>query len=313
MKVSIVITVLNEAESIPTLYEEICQVMTHIPNDFEIIFVDDGSLDNTARILNDLSDGNSHVVYIRHRNNYGKSAAYTAGFRAATGDIIITMDGDLQDDPNELPRFLEALDKNTDLVVGWKQNRLNNEAGKALPSIVFNWILNKTFDLSLHDSNCGFRAMRREVAESLKLYGDYYRFIPAIAHANGHNIREIPINHRKRTFGVSKYRMTRFWTSIFDILSLRFTMSFHDRPLQAFGSIAVAFLLAGSALEIYVIAQKLLGNSFQNHLAAMIAGVFLLIVGVQILVLGLIGVMIASQQLDKNSMEYMSDKENGRQ
>ncbi|MBI2308627.1 MAG: glycosyltransferase [Rhodocyclales bacterium] len=301
MKISIIIPVLNEAESIPTLYAEINAELSQLDLNAELIFIDDGSSDATPHILQNLAESDESVICIRHLRTLGKSAAYAAGFQIADGEIIVTMDGDLQDDPKELPNLLQALETDADIVIGWKQNRFGNEFGKALPSRVFNWLLNWTFGIRLHDSNCGYRAMRSDVARNLTLFGGYYRFIPEMAHAKGFRVKEIPVAHRRRVYGSSKYGLARFWTSVFDILALRFSLSFQDRPLQAFGSIAAIFMIAGSTLEAYVLWQKIQGNAFQTHLAALITGIFLLIIGVQILAIGLIGVMLAAHRYDSST------------
>lgn len=296
MNLSILIPVLNEAESIKQLYTELDAKLSQLTLTAELIFIDDGSIDDTPLCLKQIASRDQRVIWIQHPRTFGKSACYSAGFSAAHGEIIVTMDGDLQDDPEELPGMLDALDSGTDIVIGWKQNRLRNEFGKAIPSKIFNWLLSRTFSINLHDSNCGYRAMRHEVAESLMLYGGYYRFIPEIAHAKGYRVKEIPIKHRKRIHGHSKYGVGRFWTSVFDMLALRFSLSFLDRPLQVFGSTAAIFMLIGGGLELYVLWQKLHGESFQTHLAALVTGIFLMIVGVQILAVGFIAVMIAAHR-----------------
>lgn len=295
MNISIVIPAFNESASLATLHGEITSVLRTLGKPYEIILVDDGSNDGTDRAMSELAAADSNVRAFRLSRNQGKSAAYRAGFARARGSIIITLDGDLQDDPNEIPRMLDALDRDSlDLVVGWKQQRMQNEPGKAFPSKLFNRVLRVLFGVRLHDSNSGFRALRAELVSSLVLRGDYYRFIPQLAHLKGYRVAEIPVQHRRRQHGSSKYGWSRFLTGILDAIALRFEVSFSEKPLHAFGALSLPFLLAGIGLELYVLARKIAGDAFADHVAALLVGVMLLIVGVQILSIGLIGVLLAA-------------------
>jgi glycosyltransferase involved in cell wall biosynthesis len=232
---------------------------------------------------------------IQFRKNYGKSAAYSRGFLSAKGRIIITLDADLQDNPGEIPKLLRLLDNGQDLAVGWKQDRLSNEPAKKTASWVFNRIVRVFFGIRLHDSNSGFRAMRREVAKSLELYGDLYRFIPEIAHSKGYKVAETGVSHRRRKFGQTKYGPTRFWTGFLDLITVRFLSRFIQKPLHFFGTVGLFPLSVGLALEAYVLAKKLSGEPFATHLAALIIGVLLILVGLQFIATGLIGEMISKQ------------------
>lgn len=296
MRTSMVIPVYNEACSIQLLYEELNPILTEIAQsnkaDCEVIFVDDGSTDSTAEEVSALAATDSRVKLIRMRRNRGKSAAYSAGFAASQGDIIITLDGDLQDDPAFIPKLLAKLQQGYDLVVGWKQNRLENEPVKTLSSRIFNSLKSLFFGLKLHDSNSGFRVMRSAVARSLQLHGDLYRFIPELAARQGFRVTELPVIHRRRRFGASKFGPGRFWTGLLDLLSVRFLIGFVHKPLHFFGTIGLFPLLSGLALEAYVLLRKLLGSRFQTHLAALIIGVLLIMIGVQLIAIGLIGEMI---------------------
>ncbi len=299
---SIVIPAFNEEESITELYSEIVAVMENLSRNFEIIFIDDGSFDGTLQKMQTLQTQDNRVQIIRFTRNFGKSAAYTAGFDVAHGEIIITLDADLQDDPREIPKLLMVLKSGYDLVVGWKQNRLANEPTKTIPSRIFNFIVRLIFGLKLHDSNSGFRVLRRAVATSLELYGDLYRFIPELAHLKGFRVTECGVQHRQRKYGQSKYGITRFWTSIFDLLTIRFITAFIHKPLHFFGAMGLLPLIIGFLLEIYVLIRKIMGDTFQTHLAALIIGVMLILVGLQLLATGLLGEMIA---IPKQSPRYI--------
>lgn len=295
MNLSVVIPAFNESASLIVLHGELSAVLASLDEHYEIILVDDGSNDGTDRVMSELAARDEHVRAFRLPRNQGKSAAYRAGFAQARGRIVVTLDGDLQDDPHEIPRMIEALDRDGfELAVGWKQQRLNNEPTKALPSKLFNRALNLLFGLRLHDSNSGFRAMRSDVLPALVLRGDYYRFIPQMAHLKGHRVTEVPVQHRPRLHGASKYGWSRFFTGLMDALALRFTVSFAEKPLHAFGALSVPFILAGAGLEVYVLVRKLAGGAFGDHLAALSISVLCLVVGVQILSVGLIGVLLTA-------------------
>ena len=293
-RVSLVVPVYNEAESVVRLWEEVkdSPVAEEL---LEAIFVDDGSTDGTAAAVKALAEQDSRVRLIRFSRNFGKAAAYGAAFEQARGEVIATLDGDLQDDPRGLERMLERLDAGADLVVGWKQNRLENEPEKALPSRVYNGIKQWLFGLRLHDSNCGIRVMRREVASSLLLYGDRHRFIPELAHLRGYRVTEARVRHRPRQFGRSKYSAGRFWTGLLDLLSVRFLTGFGTKPLHFFGTVGLVPLVLGVGLLLYVLAMKLSGSLFQTHVAAIIVGALLVMVGIQLLATGLVCEMLAHE------------------
>jgi glycosyltransferase involved in cell wall biosynthesis len=217
-------------------------------------------------------------------------------FSVATGKLVVTLDADLQDDISELPRLLQAHLDGADLVVGWKRTRFDNEPHKAIPSWFFNGLIFLLFGLRLHDVNCGLRLMIRDVAKSLHLYGGFYRFIPVLAHLRGFSVREVSVQHRKREHGHSKYGPRRFWTGLLDLLAVRFVTAFSERPLHLYGSAALVIFILGVGLEIYVLTMKLLGDQFSMHLAALIIGTMLILVAVQILTTGLIGVMFAASR-----------------
>jgi len=307
IRYSVVIPVCNEAESVAELHAELMPVLEKLCGGCEVLFVDDGSFDETPARLAAIAARDPRVRVISFRRNFGKSSAYMAGFEAAQGEVVVTMDSDLQDDPAELPKLLEQLGGDMtelpgdsdrvpgpDLVIGWKQGRLENEPTKTVPSRFFNRLVHLFFGLRLHDSNSGFRVMRRAVAASLELYGDLYRFIPELAFLRGFRVAEVGVRHRRRKHGRSKYGVTRFWTGVLDLVTVRFITGFTQKPLHFFGTLGLFPLLAGFGLEVYVLVRKFMGDEFRTHLAALIIGVLLVVVGIQLIATGLIGEMITA-------------------
>jgi glycosyltransferase involved in cell wall biosynthesis len=295
VRYSVVIPAYNEAESLDELCRELVPVLESLGEPFQVVIVDDGSYDDTPGRLQDLAARYPAVQAIQLRRNYGKSAAYAAGFEKTQGETVITMDADLQDDPTELPKLLAKLDEGFDLIVGWKHGRLENEPTKTVPSRLFNSLVHLLFGLRLHDSNSGYRVMRRAVAANLELYGDLYRFIPELAYMRGFKVTEVGVAHRRRKHGRSKYGPMRFWTGVLDLVTVRFITGFTQKPLHFFGTAGLFPLLAGTGLEVYVLVRKLSGDQFREHIAAIIVGVLLIVVGIQLVATGLIGEMITAQ------------------
>lgn len=256
-KLTLVIPVYNEEESLRPLYTEI---MKHVPElkdligSYELLFVDDGSSDASAQIIKELAAENPNIHAIFFRKNFGKAAALQAAFRAVDGDIIITMDADLQDDPMEFRTFIEKLDEGYDLVSGWKFNRLD-PLEKRLPSKLFNKVTSRLSGVELHDFNCGFKAYRREVIKAIDIYGEYHRYIPVLAHRKGFKIAEIKVHHNKRQFGKSKYGFERYLRGLFDSMSSSFLLRYSDRPMYFFGKHGLKQFLLGCGL---IVAQIIL-------------------------------------------------------
>ena len=296
MDYSVVIPAYNEVDSVEELYEELISVLEPRQASFEIVFVDDGSTDGTSEKLDEIQRRDARVRVLRFARNVAKSAAYTAAFRATRGDVVITLDADLQDDPREIPKLLEMLEQGNDLIVGWKMQRFENEPGKTVPSRLFNALLHRAFGLQLRDSNSGFRVMRSSVAKSLDLYGDMYRFIPQLSFVKGFRVTEVGVAHRKRKYGESKYGPKRFWTGLLDLLTVRFLTRFSQKPLHFLGTMGLAPFVLGVLLEIYVLVQKLLGDLFQDHIAAIVIGVMLILLGFQCIISGLLGEMLSEQR-----------------
>ena len=245
MKLSIVVPVLNESESLLELTREIIQSCEAADISFEVIFVDDGSTDGSWVVINEASKSDDRISGIRFRRNFGKAAGLTAGMRAAGGDYIMMMDADLQDDPAEIPKFIEKLESGFDVVNGWKQRRLD-PWHKVYPSKVFNWMIGRLTGLWLHDHNCGLKLFRREVPAEIRIYGELHRFIPVLAHARGFKVTELPVHHRERQFGHSKYGVRRFLRGFLDLLTVKFLTGFGTRPQHLMGGIGVILFGLGS-------------------------------------------------------------------
>ena len=241
---SMVIPVLNESESLRQLHAEITGVADQEQLEIELVFVDDGSTDDSWRVIEELAEGDPRVRAIRFRRNFGKAAALSAGLDAAGGDIIMSLDADLQDDPAEIPRFLAKLAEGYDVVNGWKQRRLD-PWHKVYPSKVFNYMVSKLTGLDLHDHNCGVKCFRSEVADEIELYGELHRFVPVLAHAQGFRVTELSVNHRPRQFGHSKYGVRRFLRGFLDLLTVKFLTGFGQRPQHMLGATGLLFFGIG--------------------------------------------------------------------
>jgi len=291
--VSVIIPILNERDNLPELYERLTETLTGLNRAYEIVFIDDGSSDGSAELCRAWVQSNAYVTLVELRRRFGKATALQVGFQVAKGDIIITMDGDLQDDPVEIPRFLEALEGGVDLVSGWKKTR-HDPLSKTLPSKLFNMVTSMMTGIKLQDFNCGFKAYRREVVESLDLYGELHRYIPVLAHANGFRIGEIAVNHRARCYGESKYSFERFLRGAFDLITVLFLGTFKRRPLHLFGLIGMAFSGVGFTIDLYLSILWLTGAAYIGNRPLLILGTLLIIVGVQVLIFGLLAEMITA-------------------
>lgn len=295
--ISVVIPVYNEKESVATLHAELVAVLKGLKKSFEIIFVDDGSTDGTVSEIKKLSP--AHLIAFTR--NFGKSQALRAGFQAAKGEYIFTMDGDLQDDPNEIPRFLERIEsENIDLVCGWKQQRQDGIAKKVVSQIA-NGLTRFFTGITIHDMNCGFKLYRREVATTLDLYGDMHRYIPALAAAQGFRISELPIHHRERKFGISKYgNFRRFFRSFFDFITLLLIRRFIDRPMHLFGIIGTIFSLIGGVILAYLAYIRLFNGAAIGNRPILLLGVLLVVIGIQLFSSGFLGELLIRQNTSRN-------------
>jgi len=253
MKLSVIVPVFNEEESLLQLCREIIDSCEQNETSFEIILIDDGSTDSSWNVIQEAGKFDGRISGIRFRRNFGKAAALTAGMRAADGDNILMMDADLQDDPAEIPQFLAKLNEGFDVVNGWKQRRLD-PWHKTKPSKVFNWMIGRLTGLVLHDHNCGLKLFRREVAHEIRIYGELHRFIPVLAHARGFRITELPVNHRERQFGHSKYGIKRFLRGFLDLCTVKFLTGYGQRPQHLMGGIGLTlFGLGGLGMTWLVI------------------------------------------------------------
>ncbi len=305
--ISIVIPVFNETENIKPLYDEVVSVLETLGKDYEIIFVNDGSLDTTQEKIDSLFNKDSkHIRGIQLLTQSGKAAALHAGFQLAKGDIIFTLDGDLQDDPHEIPSFLKKLDEGYDLVSGWKQNRKDSFI-KNNTSKIFNAVTNTISLVKLHDFNCGFKAYKSNVVKGLNLYGELHRYIPVLVAARGYKVTEIPVHHRKRRNGKSKYGLLRFIHGALDIVTVMFITKFHSRPLHLFGYVGASFFTLGFLFGLYLTAVKFIGHQGIGERPLLLFSVMLMIMGVQIGITGLVSEQIATIS-HKNEPGYVIKK-----
>ena len=300
MKLSIIIPIYNEQESLESLFKELTDIFAH-QSETEIIFINDGSTDKTLSMLENKIKDYSRWKIINLYRNYGKSVALQAGFDTARGEIIATMDADLQDNPKEIYRLIDELNKGYDVVSGWKKNR-KDPFEKKIASKVFNFFVRVFSGLRIHDSNCGIKVFTKEVTDTLTLYGGRHRYIPLLAHQKNFLISEIVVDHREREFGISKYGAKRYSDGFFDFLTILFLGRYMDRPLHFFGSLGFISVLMGLITEIYILYLKyVLLDSFQQHVALIIFGAILIIVGLQLFTFGLMGELIVNKKYkDRN-------------
>jgi glycosyltransferase involved in cell wall biosynthesis len=295
IRYSIVIPLYNEEHSIRTLYSRIVEAMEEFDEPYQIIFVDDGSRDRTYNIVSDICEEDRRVVLIRLRKNFGQTAALKAGFDFARGEIIISMDGDLQHDPAEIPAFIAKLEEGYDIVSGWRYERQDNWLMRRVPSRVANWLLAKLSGLDLHDFGTTFKAYRQEAIKDLPLYGDSHRFIPALASWSGASIAEIPIKNIHRQNGKSNYGISRTFTVLLDLISLKFLLDYSTKPLQLFGSWGLLSSIMGTCSGLFLLYDKLISRHeiMQEHGPLLFASVLLIVCGIQLISLGLLGEMLS--------------------
>jgi glycosyltransferase involved in cell wall biosynthesis len=304
-----VIPTYNEEESLQELYTRIVENISATGNNYEIIFVDDGSTDQSFEVLKELREKDDKVRVIQFRRNYGKAAALEVGFADAQGEIIFTLDADLQDDPMEIPRFLEKLDEGYDMVIGWKFPRLD-PITKTAPSKLFNATLRASTGLNIHENNSGYKAMRRVVAEEMTLYGEMHRFIPAIAHWRGFKVTEIKVKHHPRKFGKTKYGLSRMWRGFFDFTTIYFLNQFTRRPLHFFGGIGVVIFSIGFVIDLILTIEWILGLTVLHTRPLLWLGILMIIVGIQSLIFGLLAEMITYGRVSKQA-DYSIKKKLG--
>ena len=291
--ISIVIPLHNEERSVALLYDELDSALEPLGEDWEAVFVDDGSTDGSYSALTSLHDAYANVRVVRLRRNFGKATALAAGFANARGETVVTIDGDLQDDPAEIPRLLVKLDEGFDLVSGWKMKRRDPLRRRFL-SRVFNWVTGRVSGLRLHDMNCGLKAYRAEVVRGLRLYGELHRFIPVLAHYRGFRVAELPVHHRPREHGRSRYGLERYVRGFLDLLTVSFIGRYRHRPLHLFGGLGLVLGFLGFAILVYLTIVKVAGHAIGER-PLLTLGVLLVVVGLQFFSLGLISEMLTSQ------------------
>ena len=300
MNISVVIPIFNELESLPELKRQLLENLQSFEK-WEIIFIDDGSSDGSTEWMTDLVSKDNNFKLIEFYRNYGKSAALNEGFKAASGDYIITMDADLQDDPNEIKNLVAKLNEGWDLVSGWKKNRLD-PLNKRIPSKLFNFVTRLLTGVKIHDFNCGLKGYKKSVIKSIDVYGGRHRYIPAIAGHRKFKITEIIVNHRARKFGSTKYGGSRLFHGFFDLITILFLNRFNQQPLHLFGAFGIGFFLFGFLSELIVLYYKYwLGDPFSKHIALLIFGVMLIVIGIQFFSMGLLGELIARSSQDQEN------------
>jgi dolichol-phosphate mannosyltransferase len=300
---SIVIPVCDERESLESLHGELDAVARAHGYDLEIILIDDGSTDGSWSVIRRLAEADSRVRGIRFRKNFGKAAALSAGFRGAQGEMVMTLDADLQDDPAEIPRFLAAMSEDLDVVSGWKQPRLD-PWHKVLPSRVFNALVSRLTGVRLHDHNCGMKCYRREVLREVRLYGELHRFVPVLAAARGFSVGEITIRHRPRKFGRSKYGVRRFTKGFLDLLTVKFLTGFGQRPQHLLGTVGLVAFVVGSVGLFSLAANWVLGHTLPgweitplHQRPALIYSLGALLLGAQLMSMGFLAELITAYQV----------------
>ncbi|MCU0490241.1 MAG: glycosyltransferase family 2 protein [Chloroflexaceae bacterium] len=290
---SVVVPIYNEEESIPSLYERLTTSLTALGRSYEIITVDDGSRDRSFALLRELAQQDSRLRVVRFRRNFGQTAAFAAGFNRARGAVVVTIDADLQNDPQDIGKLLEQIDAGYDVVSGWRLHRQDRLLDRKLPSMLANRLISWATGVYLHDYGCSLKAYRTEVVKGIQLYGELHRFIPAIASWQGVSVTEIPVNHAARQFGTSKYGIGRTLRVVLDLLTVRFLLSYGTRPMQIFGLLGLVSFVAGLIPTLYLTVLKLL--DWQTNIGdrpLLLLGVLLIIIGVQFISLGLIGELV---------------------
>jgi glycosyltransferase involved in cell wall biosynthesis len=293
MELSIVIPVYNEEENVAPLISEIASVLDPLNKSYEILVVDDGSKDGTFARLRQLHSQLADIKVIRLKRNFGQTAALAAGLAHADGEIVILMDGDAQNDPADIPAMLAKIAEGNDLVAGWRFNRQDPLLNRRLPSMIANCLISWTTQVKLHDYGCTLKAMRKDIAKDLRLYGEMHRFIPALAYERGAKITELKVNHRPRTRGQTKYGISRTLRVILDLLTVKFLNSYSTRPAHVFGPIGIVSGLAGFALGVHLTLQKFIYNADIGARPLLLLAILLIFIGFQFVTMGLLGEMLA--------------------
>ncbi|MGB2867930.1 MAG: glycosyltransferase family 2 protein [Bacteroidota bacterium] len=297
---SVIVPLYNEEESLRELFEKIKEVVGRMKRSFEVIFVDDGSSDNSFKVLQELHAKNPQVKVIRFRRNFGKSAALSVAFKEAVGEFVVTMDADLQDDPEEIPELIERIGDSYDLVSGWKKVRFD-PLTKTIPSRFFNYVTGKLTGIPIHDFNCGLKAYRREVVKGINVYGELHRYIPALAHWAGYRVTEKPVQHHPRKYGHTKFGISRFFNGFLDLVTVLFTTRYIRRPLHLFGVWGLVSFFIGAFIDVYLSIEWMLGRTSLSNRPLFMVGFLFIIIGIQFVSIGLLGEMISRQEHDEQA------------
>ena len=304
---SIVIPVYSEEKNVAELHEKLIKILSPLNKNHEIIFVDDGSTGKTFENLIKIHNKDSSIKIIKFRRNFGKSIALNTAFKYAHGNIVITMDGDLQDDPDEIPRFIEKIEEGYDLVVGWKHHR-KDPITKTLPSKFFNWLTCMLTGVNLHDFNCGFKAYKKVVIDNISLYGEMHRYIPALVAWHGFKITEIKVKHHPRKYGKSKYGFFRLIKGFLDLITVKFLTSYLTRPLHVFGIPGILSLVFGFFIGLYLVILKYWKGVALSERPLLLLSVLLILLGLQFISIGLLGEMITFREVKGDNVERYIEK-----
>ncbi len=286
--VSIVVPLYNEEGNVQELYSELRTVLNSCADSYEILFINDGSTDRTAELIGEMSGRDQHVVAVNFRRNFGQTAAMSAGFNYSRGEIIVTLDGDLQNDPADIPKLLDKVREGYDVVAGWRLKRKDPFLNRRLPSMIANGIISWITGVKLHDYGCTLKAFKKDVAANLRLYGEMHRFIPAIASAMGISIVEVPVNHRPRRHGCSKYGISRTFRVILDLITVKFLLSYSNRPIHVFGLIGMLSFCLGTVIAFVLVLQRQIYHLPLSDRPLFLLSILLVFIGIQFVTFGLI-------------------------
>lgn len=309
LSVSVVVPIYNEFENIPLLYQQLSQALPQLGREYEILFVDDGSRDGSIEALQALAAADTRVKVVRFRRNYGQTAALQAGLQFASYDVIVTLDGDLQNDPADIGMLLAKIDEGYDLVHGWRKQRHDAFLNRRLPSLVANWIISKTTRFPIHDLGCTLKAIRREIAQDLELYGEMHRFIPILAHWRGARCIEVVTQHHPRRFGQTKYGISRTLRVVLDLITVKYMLDYSASPMKLFGMLGFGCGLLSVLSGLAVLSMKLGWDVDMTGNPLLLLAVFATLVGVQLLSLGLLGEVSARIYFGSQNKQHFTVRE----